>query len=299
MRRSTATAPRTTRSRPTITASPPAAAFCAAAPGNNISGCVGDSRGYRLDTIGGDVNNTSRFDVGDWRNAVTYGLDAFNDHVDDRRQPRQLEYHDAGRRAHGLRRLRAAEEQLFDLARGGQRGPLRPLRVELAGTNSTGGDRFSPKITVGVTPVAGFTPYVSYAEGYRAPSITETLIAGSHATGGGPAFRLPGRPRRPVLLPAQSEPAAGGRQEQGSRRQPEVRRHLHPADTFRGKLNVFRNDVDDYIDLVASPPVATLGSVPIQPVLPVSEHRAVPGSRASKPRRCMTRASGSSASPAT
>ena len=53
-------------------------------------------------------------------------------------------------------------------------------------TISTGGDRFSPKITVGVTPVAGFTPYVSYAEGYRAPSITETLIAGSHATGGGP-----------------------------------------------------------------------------------------------------------------
>ena len=43
---------------------------------------------------------------------------------------------------------------------------------------TTGGDRFSPKITVGVTPVAGFTPYVSYAEGYRAPSITETLIAG-------------------------------------------------------------------------------------------------------------------------
>ena len=49
-----------------------------------------------------------------------------------------------------------------------------------------GGDRFSPKITLGVTPVAGFTPYVSYAEGYRAPSITETLIAGGHATGGGP-----------------------------------------------------------------------------------------------------------------
>ena len=51
-----------------------------------------------------------------------------------------------------------------------------------------GGDRFSPKITIGVTPVAGFTPYVSYAEGYRAPSITETLIAGAHATGGGPPF---------------------------------------------------------------------------------------------------------------
>ena len=90
-------------------------------------------------------------------------------------------------------------------------------------TVSTGGDRFSPKITVGVTPVAGFTPYVSYAEGYRAPSITETLIAGEHATGGGPPFfPCPGGTVGIVLLPAQSEPAAGGRQEQGSRHQLEV-----------------------------------------------------------------------------
>ena len=50
-------------------------------PGNNISGCVGDRRGYLLDTIGIDVNNTTRFNVGDWRNAVTYGFDAFQDDV--------------------------------------------------------------------------------------------------------------------------------------------------------------------------------------------------------------------------
>ncbi len=49
--------------------------------GNNISGCVGDPRGYVLDTVGVDVNNTSRFNAGDWRNAVTYGVDAFQDNV--------------------------------------------------------------------------------------------------------------------------------------------------------------------------------------------------------------------------
>jgi hemoglobin/transferrin/lactoferrin receptor protein len=71
---------------------------------------------------------------------------------------------------------------------------LRYDRYDLdSATVSTGGDRFSPKVSVGVTPVAGFTPYVSYAEGYRAPSITETLIAGEHATGGGPPlFPCPG-----------------------------------------------------------------------------------------------------------
>ena len=58
------------------------AALCGAGNfGNNISGCVGDPRGYLLDTIGIDVNNTTRFDVGDWRNALTYGVDAFQDNV--------------------------------------------------------------------------------------------------------------------------------------------------------------------------------------------------------------------------
>ena len=48
------------------------AALCGGGnPGNNISGCVGDKRGYVLDTLGIDVYNTTRFNVGDWRNAVT------------------------------------------------------------------------------------------------------------------------------------------------------------------------------------------------------------------------------------
>ncbi len=41
-----------------------------------------------------------------------------------------------------------------------------------------------PKLTVGVTPITGITPYVTYAEGYRAPALTETIIAGAHVTGG-------------------------------------------------------------------------------------------------------------------
>ncbi len=122
---------------------------------------------------------------------------------------------------------------------------------------STGGDRFSPKITVGVTPVAGFTPYVSYAEGYRAPSITETLIAGGHATGGGPAlFVCPdGTTGLFCFLPN-----TGLRPEVGKNKEAGVNLKYDnvftAADSFRGKFNVFRNDVDGYIDLVASTPVA-------------------------------------------
>jgi len=120
-----------------------------------------------------------------------------------------------------------------------------------------GGDRFSPKITIGVTPVAGFTPYVSYAEGYRAPSITETLIFGGHATGGGPAFfNCPdGTAGLFCFLPNPNlRPEVGKNKEIGVNLKYDG--IFAAGDSFRGKINVFRNDIDSYIDLVASPPVA-------------------------------------------
>ena len=70
------------------------------------------------------------------------------------------------------------------------------------------------------------------------------------------------------------------------------------GDSFRGKFNVFRNDVDGYIDLVASTPI------PVPPFGSFSNSTSTrtsrrPGSKASRPRRCMTQACGMSASPAT
>jgi hemoglobin/transferrin/lactoferrin receptor protein len=56
-------------------------AFCGGVPGNAVSGCIGSNRGYLLDTVGVDVYNTTRFETYDWRHAVTYGLDAFQDKV--------------------------------------------------------------------------------------------------------------------------------------------------------------------------------------------------------------------------
>ena len=111
---------------------------------------------------------------------------------------------------------------------------------------SGGGDRFSPKITIGVTPVAGFTPYVSYAEGYRAPSITETLIAGGHATGGGPPFFTcaDGTAALFCFLPNPNlRPEVGKNKEAGVNLKYDG--IFAANDSFRGKFNVFRNDVSD------------------------------------------------------
>jgi hemoglobin/transferrin/lactoferrin receptor protein len=230
--------------------------------GNNISGCVGDQRGYLLDTLGIDVNNTSRFELGNWHNAVTYGFDAFNDKVTttDSRGNSNITTPSGERTVSGgfiqlknnysswLEIVSALRYDHYELNSSGLTG----------GNTSSSGDRLSPKITVGVTPVAGFTPYVSYAEGYRAPSITETLIAGAHATGGGPNFFncANGTSGLFCFLPNPNLRAEVGKTK-------EIGVNLKYNDVFasgdslRAKFNFFRNDVSDYIDLVASTPERT------------------------------------------
>jgi hemoglobin/transferrin/lactoferrin receptor protein len=230
------------------------AAFCNGNFGNNISGCVGDRRSYLLDTVGIDVNNTTRFNFGDWRNALTYGFDAFNDKVTtaDSRGNSNITTPGGERTVSGgFVQLKNNYSTWLEVV-----SAIRYDRYDLdSAAVSTGGDRFSPKITVGVTPVAGFTPYVSYAEGYRAPSITETLIAGGHATGGGPAlFVCPdGTSGLFCFLPNPAlRPEVGKNKEAGLNLKYDG--IFAANDSFRGKFNVFRNDVEGYIDLVASPP---------------------------------------------
>jgi hemoglobin/transferrin/lactoferrin receptor protein len=230
--------------------------------GNNISGCVGDPRSYLIDTIGIDVNNTSRFDLGNWRNAVTYGFDAFNDKVttSDTRGNSNITTPGGDRTVSGgFVQLKNNYSSWLEVISALRYDHYELNSTGVAGTASTSssGDRLSPKITVGITPVAGFTPYASYAEGYRAPSITETLIAGAHAAGGGPNFFTcaDGTGGLFCFLPNPNLRAEVGKNK-------EVGVNLKYNDVFasgdsiRAKFNFFRNDIDDYIDLVASTPEA-------------------------------------------
>jgi hemoglobin/transferrin/lactoferrin receptor protein len=233
--------------------------FCGGGFGNNVSGCVGDRRSYLIDTVGTDVYNTTRFNVGDWRNAATYGFDVFQDKVrtSDSRGNSNITTPGGERTVSGgFFQLKNNYSTWLEVV-----SAIRYDHYDLdSRTVSTGGDRFSPKITVGVTPVAGFTPYISYAEGYRAPSITETLIAGEHATGGGPPFfPCPGGTVGLFCF----LPNPGLRPEVGKNKEVGVNLKydniFNAGDSFRGKINVFRNDITDFIDLV--------GSTPIPPIL--------------------------------
>jgi hemoglobin/transferrin/lactoferrin receptor protein len=254
-------------------------AFCGGVPGNPVSGCIGSNRGYLLDTFGIDVHNTSRFETGEsWRHAVTYGLDAFQDKVTTNDLSGTSEVTTPG----GKRTVSGAFVQwkanytsMLEVV-----GALRYDNYKLeSGTTSSSGDRLSPKITVGLLPNAIVTPYASYAEGYRAPSITETLVSGPHAgaTPNSSFFVCPsGTPAPPGIadstfcfLPNPNlRPEVGKTKEIGFN----VRKNdlFVAGDSFRGKFNVFRNDVTDFIDQVSfGPPLVVPTGPPGSPTITV------------------------------
>jgi hemoglobin/transferrin/lactoferrin receptor protein len=227
----------------------------AGVPGNAISGCIGDRRSYVLNTLGFDAHNNTRFDIGEWRNVFTYGGDMFQDDVTtwDERGNSNITTPGGVRTVSGaFFQWKSNYSSWLEVV-----SAARYDKYELESTNiRSTGERVSPKITVGITPIKGVTPYVSYAEGYRAPSITETLIAGYHAQPfNGPAFfNCPGGGgglfcflQNPYLRPEIGKTSEAGLNLKYDN-------IFSGGDSFRGKFNVFRNNLEDYIELTASPP---------------------------------------------
>lgn len=207
---------------------------------------IGQARYFKVETIGVDLNNTSRFEVGPVKMAFTFGLDAFRDQVrtsdpasnGDETTP-------SGRRtvAGGFIQNRATWGML-DLIAG-----LRYDHYELSnGVISSDGQRVSPKITLGITPIAGLQPYVTYAEGYRAPSVTETLVNGLHPV-----------PASFIFIPNPAlKPEVGKTIEAGLNiKYDDV---FAKGDKVRGKISVFQNDVTNFIEGVYSDPGAPCGA---------------------------------------
>lgn len=197
-------------------------------------------RYFDLKTEGFDVNNTSRFGTGAFKVALTYGVDGVYDTVDT--------FDTAGYGSEltpgGKRSLEGAFVQskvtmyeIVDLITA-----LRYDRYSLdSDTVSSDGDRVSPRVTLGVTPITGVTFFGTYAEGYRAPSTTETLIDGSHPF---PAFNLMPNPNL--------QPETAHNWEAGVNLK--FNNVLKPNDAFRGKITAFRNKIDNYIDAVYTDP---------------------------------------------
>jgi hemoglobin/transferrin/lactoferrin receptor protein len=194
---------------------------------------VGDKRNFTINTYGTDIHNTSRFDLAGFRNALTVGVDGFQDKVDT--EGFATTFTPSGERtvSGGFAQWKANYSTWLEVI-----GAVRYDRYELdgGGVNVTG-DRVSPKLTIGITPIAGITPYVTYAEGYRAPAVTETLVSGVHPVPGVDFAFIP----NPGLRPETGKTTEAGINFK-------FNNVLSRGDAFRAKVNVFRNNVDDYID---------------------------------------------------
>ncbi len=195
---------------------------------------VGSKRSFDVATTGFDVNNTSRFATGAVGHALTYGVDGFFDQVDNTDDENSSnKYTPNGRRSvyGGFVQDQATWEWLEVIS------AVRLDGYELTGGKiDNSGGRASPKLTIGVTPVPWITVFGTYAEAYRAPAITETLINGIH-----PGVEFEFKPN-PNLKPEVAHEFEGG----VNLRFDDV---LRDGDRVRVKAVAYYNQVDDYIDL--------------------------------------------------
>jgi len=207
---------------------------------------VGQSRFFKIETIGVDLNNTSRFDLGPVKMALTIGADAFRDRV------RTLDIASNGDETTPSGRRTVAGAFVQNHAKWGMVDLIAGLRYdtyELSnGVVSSDGQRVSPKITLGITPIAGLQPYVTYAEGYRAPAITETLVNGLHPVPASFTF-IP----NPALKPEIGKTIEAGLNIKYDN-------VLMQGDKLRGKLSIFRNDVTNFIEGTYVDPGAPCGA---------------------------------------
>jgi len=204
----------------------------------DFTGPVGTQSSFSIDTKGFDIHNSSRFDAFGLAHTVTLGGDFFRDDVVSSSTQTTPDA--------AFRLTPSGERQVYggfaqwQIDRGDWLQVIGALRYDgfdmAGGGRSSEGSHLSPKLTVGLTPLQGFTVYGTYAEGYRAPAVSEAYVSGFHP---GMIFTfLP----NPAL-----KPEIGKTMEVGVNLR--YGALFRPGDAFRLKADVFRNNVTDYIDL--------------------------------------------------
>lgn len=207
--------------------------------GARVSLPAGSRSTYDIGTTSFDVWNTSRFETAALAHELTYGGDWVGDAVETTGTAGGDSFYTPS----GDRTVWGAyiqDKLTWDWLEvvGGVRFDSYELEND---TYKTSGDRVSPRITVGVTPfedagLDGLQFYATYAEGYRSPSLTETLISGMHPAGVSFPF-LP----NPAL-----KPETGKTWEAGINYTADS--IFRAGDALRLKAAYFNNDVDDFID---------------------------------------------------
>lgn len=219
---------------------------------------AGAKTNYDLGTFSLDLWNTSRFETGALSHELTYGGDVVSDDMVTLDPGGGMDtYTPSGKRrvSGGYVQDKITWDWLEMIA--GLRYDNYKLDSETADNS---GNRLSPRITVGVSPfdtakLEGLQFYGTYAEGYRSPSITETLMSGMHPSG--VTF--------PFLPNPDLKPETGKTWEFGANYK--VDDVIEGGDALRLKAAYFNNDIDDYISLNDDVSVGA-GGCPYMPTLP-------------------------------
>jgi hemoglobin/transferrin/lactoferrin receptor protein len=216
---------------------------------------------YDIGTTGVDLWNTSRFQTGALAHELTYGGDWVSDNVDTTSPAGGDSFYTPS----GERTVWGAyvqEKLTWDWLE--VVGAVRYDNYDLEGDEDEGtsGDRFSPRISVGISPfngpsLEGLQFFASYAEGYRSPSLTETLISGLHPAG--VSF--------PFLPNPDLKPEIGKTWEVGINYGADG--IFAAGDALRIKAAYFNNDVDDYIDGVTLSPFDPTSGCPFGGSIPI------------------------------
>ncbi|RUU27546.1 TonB-dependent hemoglobin/transferrin/lactoferrin family receptor [Mesorhizobium sp. M6A.T.Ce.TU.016.01.1.1] len=203
---------------------------------------IGNFRYYDVATTGFNVKNSSRFDAWKMAHTLTYGLDYYYLEASS-----EAAHFGAGEQQGygGFLQWQGDYDNWLQLI-----AAMRYDGYQLDGETKTvppeeasmSGDRWSPRLTVGVTPLEGFQLYGTYSEGYRAPGLQD-VYRGGGAHGSGDTYV-------PNLL---LQPETARNWEAGvNLKYDDI---LAAGDLFRAKVNVFHTDVEDYIEVDLRPDV--------------------------------------------
>lgn len=221
---------------------------------------AGSKSTFDIGTSGIDIWNTSRFETVGIAHELTYGGDWVGDDVETGGTAGGDSFYTPS----GNRNVSGAYVQ--DKLTWDWLEIIAGLRYDSYKLDSdvgeTSGDRLSPRITVGISPfesasLSGLQFYGTYAEGYRSPSLSETLISGNHPAG--VSF--------PFLPNPNLKPETGKTVEFGVNYS--TNGVIEADDALRLKAAYFNNNVDDYIDGVTLSPFDPTSGCPFGPGIPI------------------------------
>ncbi|WP_425403673.1 TonB-dependent hemoglobin/transferrin/lactoferrin family receptor [Hwanghaeella sp.] len=188
-----------------------------------------------LDTVGIDAANTSRFALSDWANlSLTAGLEAFQDRqVGSTNGTLRQEFPSAERNTQGY--FLQAEFELYDDLTVTPSARYDYYHLTAIGQPDNEEGEISKQIAVSYRVAPWLTAFGSYAEAFRAPSLTELFVGGTH-------FVFNTFVANPDLRPEFAKNKEVGLATSFDN-------VLSEGDAFRMKGSVFRNDVEDLIEL--------------------------------------------------